>query len=86
MSDPLSNFHNTMAGLLELEEDLSPIVKIVALLRVLIQYGMEYVGAESFVHIVNGVMTAELSEDDDDATMHYEKLFSEIEEENPSVH
>jgi hypothetical protein len=47
---------------------------------------MEYVGAESFVHIVNGVMTAELSEDDDDATMHYEKLFSEIEEENPSVH
>ena len=86
MSDPLNTFHNTMAGLLELEDDLSPIVKIVVLLRVLIQYGMECVGAESFVHIVNGVMTAELSEDDDDATMHYEKLFSEMEEKSPSVH
>ena len=86
MSDPLNTFHNTMAGLLELEDDLSPIVKIVVLLRVLIQYGMECVGAESFVHIANGVMNAELSEDEDDATMHYEKLFSEMEEKSPSVH
>ena len=86
MSDPLNTFHNTMAGLLELEDDLSPIVKIVVLLRVLIQYGMECVGAESFVHIANGVMNAELSEDDD-ATMHYEQLFSsEMEEKSPSVH
>ena len=86
MSDPLNTFHNTMAGLLELEDDLSPIVKIVVLLRVLIQYGMECVGAASFVHIANGVMNAELSEDEDDATMHYEKLFSEMEEKSPSVH
>jgi|TARA_R110000824_G_scaffold343657_1_gene530295 hypothetical protein len=86
MSDPLTNFHNTMAGLLELEEDLSPIVKIVVLLRVLTQYGMECLGAASLVHIVNGVMTAELSEDEDDATMHYKKLFNEIGEKNPSIH
>jgi|TARA_R110000787_G_scaffold1772_1_gene7530 hypothetical protein len=84
MSDPLSNFHNTIAGFLEMEDDLSPIVKIVILLRVTIEYGMEYLGVASFVHIVNGVMTAELSEDD--ATMHYEQLFSEIEEKNPSIH
>ena len=86
MSDPLSNFHNTMAGLLELEEDLSPLVKIVVLLRVTIEYGMEYLGLATVIHLLSVMTEAAAESSEDDAIMHYEKLFDEIEEMNPSIH
>jgi hypothetical protein len=86
MSDPLSNFHNTMAGLLELEEDLSPIAKIVVLLRVTIEYGLQYLGVASLVHILSVMTEAAAEVSEDDATMHYEKLFDEIEEMSQSIH
>ena len=86
MSDPLSNFHNTMAGLLELEEDLSPIVKIVILLRVAIEYGIECLGLATVIHLLSVMTEAAAESSEDDAIMHYEKLFDEIEEMSPSIH
>ena len=75
-----------MAGLLELEEDLSPIVKIVVLLRVTIEYGLQYLGVASLIHILSVMTEAAAEFSEADPTMHYQKLIDEIEEMSQSIH
>tara|TARA_R110002020_G_scaffold158653_4_gene342010 strand:- start:216 stop:476 length:261 start_codon:yes stop_codon:yes gene_type:complete len=86
MNESLQNFHNTMAALLELEDDLSPVVKIVVLLRVTIEYGLQLLGMSTVIHILSTMLKATVEFSEDNPTMHYEQLFDEIDEMSQTLH
>ena len=76
----INNFHDVIAALVDLEDELSPIAKTIALFRIAIDYGSQSLGIATMVHLMSKMLTVTLAIMIGNNEATYESLLEEFKE------